>query len=165
MNCESQRMAQPKARPNDKKSSHSTRAVLACSIGLILLGSLTGCSPDTSNLPIDLPNEHLLSHETYRIASLPTWFAEELFDETQAEDMYANETETVFGLNVSKNPTAVFRDICTSMESKGWIRIESGINHCSTFIRETGSPSWALVSCTSVGNSTCIVACIEEPVT
>ncbi|MBR5260385.1 MAG: hypothetical protein IKV48_07980 [Eggerthellaceae bacterium] len=156
-------MAQSMPKAKRKKAiserpSRSGWAALGVSIGLIL----SGCSQASEDMLLELADKPLLSYETYQTSSLPLWFSEELFDESQATELYANEDETIFGLNVDKSPAASFNEICTSMESKGWVRIESGMEHCATFIREQGDPSWALVSCTNTGSGTSIVVCAKE---
>lgn len=154
-------MFRSKARPRYEKPRRLTWAAPLFSISLLL----AGCSSEAKDTLIEIASDHPLSHEAYRTASLPSWFAEELFNEAQATEIYANEEGTVFGINASKSPTAAFDEICSSMENKGWLRVESGMPHCSTFIREEGDPSWALVSCTNVGGSTCIVVCVKGELT
>ena len=137
--------------------------ICASALSLVLIaGALfPGCSQEGVREAISIAGNQALSYEAYEIESLPAWFAEDFFDGSWSGKTYANESETVFGLTSTSDPETVFRDICASMSARNWARVESSIEHCASFVRERGSPAWALISCSQIGDETSVVICTE----
>ena len=153
-----------------KEDRHRFGPRLMCAMGLVGAGltmlafigpALGGCSAAAAlETAGDLANGSL-AHESYRVQALPSWFAEELFDASEATEAYANEQGTVFGLVLPENADAAFAWICDRMAEGAWIRAESGTPGCASFVREDGPPSWALVTCTDVGAGASVVVCVD----
>lgn len=141
------------------KSGTIARIALVLALSLVLAtGAARYLKADVGTLASDvLPEKAQLAYEPYEVDSLPAWFEESLFSSAEASELYASESDGVYGLIMNAPVVDVFSSICKSMEDRGWLRVESGLDYCSTFLRESGAPSWALVSCTPVGNATSVV--------
>ena len=147
----------PKAKIPHVAGTCGTVFFLVMTTGLLF----SGCAQEGVHEAVSIMSKQDLSYEAYEVDSLPTWFTEEFFDDSYSEKIFANESETVFGLISPNDPETVFQEICASMLEHDWSRIESGIEHCASFVRERGSPAWALISCSQIGNETSIVICTE----
>lgn len=90
-------------------------------------------------------------------AVLPESFSEELHLLEGADDLRVDPTGMVVGYNVEGSEDEVLERIVSIMGDKGWTSVPLGRVTGSTFVKSEGRYTWALVTCTQVGDCTSVV--------
>ena len=90
-------------------------------------------------------------------AQLPVYFEEEIGLLDGARDVRVDETGRVVGLLVDKPSREVLACIREGMARTGWSAISLGGAEGATFVKEGGTCTWVLVTCTQVGLATAVV--------
>lgn len=90
-------------------------------------------------------------------AKLPAYFEEEIGLLDGARDVRANDTGRVVGFLVDGSSHEAFDCVRENMIRTGWSEISLGETEGATFVKEGGSCTWALVTCTQVGPATAVV--------
>ena len=89
--------------------------------------------------------------------NLPDAFSHEIGTLPDARDLRANAEGTVISYLVEGDEDATLKRIVDSLESKGWISVPLGGACGASFVKDSGACTWAVVSCTEVGDSTSVV--------
>lgn len=74
-----------------------------------------------------------------------------------ARDIRTTADGSVVGYLVDNDAARVLDELNTFMEGNGWSAVPLGSVEGMTFIKEEGGCTWALATCTSVGNATSVV--------
>ena len=94
---------------------------------------------------------------------LPELFEQEVGLPLRSRDVRVDESGTVVGCTVDADAGEVLAGIRLEMEKRGWHEVPLGEIEGSTFVKNMGSYSWVLVTCTQVGNSTSVVfRCVQR---
>lgn len=147
----------------DKESCLICRVALVVVLVLILaigLSRLGDGSVSSGVIDIVGVGEEL-AYGAYEVESFPPWFEDLLFPASDAAEMYASEKDGLFGMTLPGSVDDVFPFVRSCMEDRGWLCVESGLEGCATFLRETGDPSWALISCAPVGDEVSVVVNVK----
>ena len=88
---------------------------------------------------------------------LPGWFEEEIGLLRGARNVRVDGTGHVVGLLVDGALHDALEDVRESMMRAGWSAVSLGEAEGATFVKEGGTCTWALVTCTQVGSSTAVV--------
>ena len=90
-------------------------------------------------------------------AEAPEWFLAEVGLLPDARDVRVDDSGQVVGYVVDCRVDETLDSLNTLMESRGWTAVPLGQVDGFTFIRQSGSCTWALVTCTQVGAATSVV--------
>ncbi len=90
--------------------------------------------------------------------TLPTSFAEELFNASDFEAVLVSEDEDLVCLVGTGGASELYERLCNELVAKGWIHTESGVAELGTFAKEGGEYEWIVLSCSgSEGYATAVV--------
>lgn len=111
----------------------------------------------TQETPVELSAEAGLSSAR----EAPAWFVEEVIDMAGREELRANGDWSVISFMESEgvSGSSVIRDL----EERGWAVVFSGQEGVWTGVKEGGQCSWLSLSCTKVGDATCVVLQVGAP--
>lgn len=102
--------------------------------------------------------EHALDEEgAPGRARAPDGFEDEVLSLHGKEDTRVDERARVVGFTMAGVSEEMFQAVSCELEALGWIRVESGLPNCGTFVKEEGSYRWLFVSCVQAGESTSVV--------
>ena len=87
----------------------------------------------------------------------PEWFAREAVSLDGARELHANADWSVVGFERDGPPGDVLASLTAEALSKGWKMAESGAAGTVTGTKEEGRCRWMAISCTAVGEETCVV--------
>lgn len=87
--------------------------------------------------------------------SVPDEYAEEIGFMAGARDVRAS--GSVVGFVVDGACDDAYEKLCAHMELKGWAAVPISAMTGATFVKESGRYTWALATCTQVGNATSVV--------
>lgn len=95
------------------------------------------------------------------VREAPAWFAEEVIDVAERDELRANGDWSVVSFTDKEGifESSVIRDL----EEKGWAVVFSGQEGVWTGVKEGGRCSWLALSCTKVGDTTCVVLQVDAP--
>lgn len=88
---------------------------------------------------------------------LPVFFQEEIGLMKGAHDVRSNEGGSVVGYLVDGSEDGIFASLRAHMLQRGWSEVSLGSSGGATFVKEDGACTWALVTCTQVGQATSVV--------
>lgn len=88
---------------------------------------------------------------------LPEFFQEEIGLLKGARDVRANGAGSVVGFMVDDTEDGTFESLRAHMLQKGWSEVSLGSVDGATFVKDGGACTWALVTCTQVGQATGVV--------
>lgn len=129
------------------KPTTSSRPTASDNGGINIASALTGGSVDDAITQLEL-----LVNQT---STLPEWFQEEAGALPGAHDVRVS--GSVVGYTVEGNDADVLKELQAHMTSRGWTCVPLGGIVGATFVKESGSFTWALVTCTQVGSVTSVV--------
>ena len=89
-------------------------------------------------------------------ASVPAWFQRDIGFLPDARDVRTDGISTV-GYLVDDVGDDVLVSLIAHMEARGWTAVPLGDVEGATFVRQAGTCTWALATCTPVGSPTSIV--------
>ena len=89
---------------------------------------------------------------------VPEAFADEVGFLPDARDMRVSGGGDVVGYVVPGDSGEVLAQISERMGAAGWTEVPLGEVEGATFVKSSGACTWALVTCTQVGNDTSVVA-------
>ena len=89
--------------------------------------------------------------------SPPDNFTAECFDVSNRSNVLVNEQRNLISYTTESAAQSEFSEISRVMEDEGWSIAKSGVDTQGTFVKNTGSISWAYVNCINVGGETCVV--------
>ncbi len=135
-------------------------ALMPVSMFLLTL-ALCGCAVGGVGEAASLVSGKPLSYEEYRVEELPTWFEEELFSPSGAQEALMDTSSSVMGFSLLQDASEVWALICDDMAERGWICVESGMENSASFIREEGWPAWVMVTCVQVGDACSVVVQVD----
>ena len=90
-------------------------------------------------------------------AKPPEAFSREIGFLRSAKDIRFDESRMVVGYAVEGGAQEVLSDLTAHMESRGWTTVTLGGVDGATFVKPSGAYTWALATCTQIGESTSIV--------
>lgn len=90
-------------------------------------------------------------------ASLPPYFEEEIGLVEGARDLRADSSGLVVGYVLDMPCDQAAKAVSAHMEEAGWSEVELGGVSGATFVKEGGSCTWTLVTCTQAGSATSVV--------
>lgn len=90
-----------------------------------------------------------------RTEALPEWYESEIGILPGARDIRVS--GPVVGYIVEGDCEAALDDAAALMESRGWTCVSMGDVNGATFVKKSGTCSWALVTCTQAGHATSVV--------
>lgn len=88
---------------------------------------------------------------------LPDAFSREIGLLPEARDVRVDAAGTVVGYVVSGQAEDVLADLIVHMEARAWSAVPLGGVDGVTFVKASGSCTWALATCTQTGESTSVV--------
>ncbi len=88
-------------------------------------------------------------------SAVPDWFQAEVGALPGARDVRV--AGNVTGYVVDEEESCALEALLAHMAARGWTAVPLGGVSGATFLKESGSCTWALATCTQVGNATCIV--------
>lgn len=88
---------------------------------------------------------------------LPGYFEAELGLIEGARDVRVNDGGNTVGYVVDRAPSDAIDTISDLMKQKGWLHVSLGNDGGATFVKRDGVCTWALVTCTEVGDATSVV--------
>lgn len=86
---------------------------------------------------------------------VPAWFLEEIGFMPNARDVRWG--TSVMGYVVDGESAAVLEQLCLRMQLRGWRCVPLGDVGGATFLKDVGQCTWALATCTQVGDATSVV--------
>lgn len=89
------------------------------------------------------------------ISNVPIGFADEIGFLPDARDIRAS--GSVVGYVVDGSAADAFDRLCALMESRSWNSVPLGEANGATFMKGSGTLTWALATCTQVGDVTTVV--------
>ena len=95
-------------------------------------------------------------------ATVSDAFREEVGFLPNAQEVRASSDGSVVGYAVSGESASVSASIVEHMESRGWTSVPLGEVDGATFVKADGACTWALVTCTQIGDSTSVVVRCKE---
>lgn len=84
-------------------------------------------------------------------------FTAECIDVSNRSDVLVNEQGNLISYITEGEAQSEFSEISRAMEGGGWNCARSGVDTQGTFVKSSGSISWAYVNCINVGGETCVV--------
>ena len=90
-------------------------------------------------------------------AQVPDAFAREIGFPPGAADIRVDETGTVVGYSVAEDADCALDGLKEHMESLGWTAVPLGGEKGATFVKSSGACTWALATCTQIGDGTSVV--------
>lgn len=109
-------------------------------------GAVDAHRADTVILSLDA-----LARERGFATVLPDVFTQEAFGDDGFETVLAARDGSSVGILCRGTARALYDRLCGKLEENGWIHIESGQETVGTFVKEEGSLSWLLLSCSETG--------------
>lgn len=94
---------------------------------------------------------------TPKEAALPAVFAQEVGLPRGARDVRVDSGGAVIGCSVALPAEDVADAISEQMAARGWREVPLGSVEGATYVKDAGSCSWSLVSCTQIGDKTAVV--------
>ena len=92
-------------------------------------------------------------------ADVPEAFADEIGFLPDARDIRVSSGGEVVGYVVPGSAESVFAQIAERMKANGWTEVPLGEEvEGATFVKSSGACTWALITCTQVGEDTSVVA-------
>lgn len=88
---------------------------------------------------------------------VPAWFSQEVLALKGAREIQANKDWSVVGFQRDGSPEEALDWIAAEMLSHGWQVMESGVAGTVTGTKKEGRCRWMAISCTAVGDATCVV--------
>ena len=96
-------------------------------------------------------------------AAVPEAFADEVGFLEGARDVRVSADDKVVGYVVDDDSESVLVRLVGLMEARGWKSVDLGEAQGCTFVKSGGSCTWALATCTQVGENTSVsVRCVIE---
>lgn len=88
---------------------------------------------------------------------VPAWFSQEVLALKGAREIQANKDWSVVGFQRDGPSEEALDWIAAEVLSRGWQVMESGVAGTVTGTKEEGRCRWMAISCTAVGDATCVV--------
>lgn len=89
--------------------------------------------------------------------TLPSAFAAEIGIPSDARDIRVDSTGAIVGYVVDVPADEANAAVSARMKERGWNEVALGAVEGSTYMKNSGSCTWALVTCTQVGEATNVV--------
>lgn len=87
----------------------------------------------------------------------PAAFMEEIGLPVGARDVRTQGDGTLVGYVVDADRDVVADDLAALMKARGWTRVSLGEEGAATYVKSKGRCTWALATCTQVGDATSVV--------
>lgn len=92
-------------------------------------------------------------------SELPAAFSEEVISPREQDAVAVSDGEAVVGIMRPGVATEVFDEVAAELADNGWVRVESGQERASTFLKEGGRYTWLVVSCVEVDGLVGVTIC------
>ncbi|MDO4290911.1 MAG: hypothetical protein Q4C41_06760 [Eggerthellaceae bacterium] len=110
----------------------------------------------------DVDLEGLGVREVRDAQEAPSWFVDEVLSLEGACGVMALDDWSVVGFSTEETADEALARRTQEMQGKGWFGYESGIEGVVTFTKGEGACTWAMLSCTQVGDETSVVVRVRR---
>lgn len=156
---------------NDDFQSKSMKGFIVVAVFLMVVGA-SGRVEDLLNIPKaagesfhpKVSFEAVFSEETKEDQRrfLPVDFESEVLSLESFSEIHISENGAVIGFFSPKNLSET-KMLCSDLlKERGWVEMTSGQEGISSYVKEGGGYSWALLSCSSMGKGTAVVLQVES---
>lgn len=93
---------------------------------------------------------------------IPDWFVGEVLSLEGTRSVMALDDWSVVGFSTEETADEALARRTQEMQEKGWFGYESGVEGVVTFTKGEGTCTWAMLSCTQVGDETSVVVRVRR---
>lgn len=92
---------------------------------------------------------------------VPAWFSSEVLEVNSYQDVLLANDGKLVSFTSSKDLSTLSQHLQDELEQHGWTVVESGVEQCWTFIKESGTVTWGCVQIASVPEGNAVVVSVN----